>query len=224
MILHQYPAVWGMNSLSPFCIKLETYFKIKKVDYEVKVELNPKRGPKGKMPFVTYNGEKIPDSSFIIKKLFPEDQLSLSDIAYKSLIEETLYFILLYSRWIDPEGYKVIRSEFYKLFPFKLGLLALPLIRRNLYKQADGYGISRHSLSEVYSMGKDGIIAISHRLGDRLYFCGSLAGQLDCIAFGFLQTVFRQPIESPLKKELLKYQNLVDFIYRIEKEFDMYHP
>jgi hypothetical protein len=116
------------------------------------------------MPFIEHGPTTISDSSFIIDYLLNEFRLSDLEIhnpevraqahAVKTMIEEGLYFILLYSRWVDPDGYRVIIRNFSKLFPPLIGKPFLSLIRRNLIKQARAQGIGRHTREEVYSLGK----------------------------------------------------------------------
>jgi len=45
--LHQYPGCWELPSLSPFCIKVETYLKMTGIPYKVVVENDPRHGPTG---------------------------------------------------------------------------------------------------------------------------------------------------------------------------------
>ena len=67
VMLHQFPPAANLPSMSPFCLKLETFLRMNKIPYEnvhsVKV------GKKGKMPWIEYKGERIPDSNFIIDHL-----------------------------------------------------------------------------------------------------------------------------------------------------------
>ena len=50
--LHQFPPLWGLSSASSFCLKLETYLRMAGLDYEVAVETNPGKAPKGKLPYI----------------------------------------------------------------------------------------------------------------------------------------------------------------------------
>lgn len=69
VILHQYPSVWSLPSLSPFCVKVETYLRMAAIPYQIVWQNNPRRGPKGKFPVLEDKGKMIPDSSFIIDYL-----------------------------------------------------------------------------------------------------------------------------------------------------------
>lgn len=224
--LHQYPAVWGLSSLSPFCIKVEVFLKLAKLSYQVKVELNPSRGPMGKMPFIRDESATIADSSFIIDHLIQKHKLSHLNhqsheertrfIMIKHLIEESLYFNLLHSRWIEGNNFESLKREFIPLFPKFLGGPALHLIRKNLIKQSRAQGIGRHSQNDINRISRDQIFSLNQALGEDDYFLGKRVSALDATAYSFLVTILKQPFESFLKTEVSKYPNLIRYTERME--------
>lgn len=66
--LYQAPPVWGLPNMSPFCVKLETYLRMAKIEYE-KPKFDFSKAPKGKIPFVGIDGKCIRDSGLIIQEL-----------------------------------------------------------------------------------------------------------------------------------------------------------
>ena len=221
--LHQYPAAFNLSSLSPFCIKVEFYLKAAKIPYQIQVERNPARGPKGKMPFIVDANQTIADSSFILEHLMTEE-FQITDpleeaqaVAFKTMIEESLYFILLYSRWVDEAGYKIIQNEFIPLFPPLIGRPFLAFIRSNLTRQAKAQGLGRHSVAEVYALGEKQLAALSTLLGDKNYFFQNKLTYFDATSFAFLHTILEQPIESPLKIALRQHTNLCDYVKRMNE-------
>lgn len=222
--LHQYPAIWGLPSLSPFCIKVEMYLRKQNIPYQTVVEKNPARGPKGKMPFIRDGNLTIPDSSFILQHLQKKQSaeakqdphLEAQSLAFQRMIEEHLYFILLYSRWIDPVGWEVLKRDFVSLFPPLIGVPFLHFLRSRLQKQAYQQGLGRHSQSEVYELGKREIQALATFLAEKTYFLGEEFTTLDATAYAFLITILKQPIESELQKEVLRHPNLVAYCFREE--------
>jgi glutathione S-transferase len=67
--LFQFPRMFGIPNVSPFCCKLETWLRIAKVPYEVVDTPDPRKGPKGKLPFIEDGGVRIADSSLIVDYL-----------------------------------------------------------------------------------------------------------------------------------------------------------
>lgn len=222
--LHQYPPAFNLPSLSPFCIKVEFFLKVAQVPYQVKVERNPKRGPKGKMPFIVDNSVSIADSSIIIEHLLRTHSLDhlrvhtgrAEMMAFKSMIEDSLYFILLYSRWIDEKGFNKVVEEFTPLFPPLIGKPFLNYLKRNLTRQAMAQGLARHTLEEVYEMGRVQVEALADFLGDKEHFFENKITCFDATSYAFLSTIIKQPIESPLKQAVLGHRNLCDYVARLD--------
>ena len=68
--LHQLPKLKDTPySYSPFCLKLELYLKVMKLDYNNEYSLELSKSPTGKMPYIEMNGKKFADSDLIIKEL-----------------------------------------------------------------------------------------------------------------------------------------------------------
>jgi len=229
LTLHQYPPVWGLPSLSPFCIKVETYLRMADLPYQVVIENNPRKGPKGKMPMLRDGERIIPDSSFIIDYLREKYAIKL-DVslsagqkaiahATQKMIEENLYFVVLYSRWIDPVGKAVVDKEFRQFFPALVSGLALKWIRGNLKKQSYFQGIGRHTRDEVYAVGCRDIMAISHLMGENLFFFGDAPSSVDATVYGFLSTIAGSGFDNPLKKCLSECGNLVNYCERIKQKY-----
>jgi glutathione S-transferase len=227
MVLHQYPKIWGLSSLSPFCIKVEVFLKLARIPYAVKVELNPSRAPKGKMPFIRDEQEVLADSTFIIQHLIKKYQLYHLDItdpiekarshALKLMVEESLYFALLHSRWVEEDNFQNIKKDFLPLFPKFLGGPALTLIRYNLRKQSLAQGLGRHSQIEINRLSSELISSISCLLGSNEFFSSKRVTYIDATLYSFLVTILKQPFNSHLKSEVQKFQNLCEYVLRIER-------
>lgn len=212
--LHQYPSAWGLSSLSPFCMKVETYCRQHRIPFETVVEFNPRRGPKGKMPYVEDGKRVIADSGFIVDYLREKHhlpKLPIAGIPYLRLLEESLYWVLLYSRWVDEKGWEHTRQGFAPLFPYGLGPVAVRIIRRELMKQAHAQGISRHRPEEVYALGKKDLAALAEALGNRQTFFEDGPTALDASLYAFLDTFLKTPYEGPLRQAVESNQNLVDY-------------
>ena len=105
--LYQFAPVWGIPNLSPTCVKVETYLPMVNLPYEVRSAV-PRKGPKGKLPFIEDKGKRIADSRFIIEYLQqsygidPDKDLSRQEraisTAMQRMIDDDLYWVILYSR------------------------------------------------------------------------------------------------------------------------------
>lgn len=168
----------------------------------------------------------LADSTFIIQHLIKKYQLHHLDItdplkkaralALKLMVEESLYFALLHSRWVEEENFQYLKKEFLPLFPKFLGGPALTLIRYNLRKQSLAQGVGRHSQSEINRLSSELISSISCLLGENEFFSSKGVTYIDATLYSFLVTILQQPFNSHLKTEVQKFQNLCDYVLRIE--------
>lgn len=222
--LHQYPPAWGLSSLSPFCIKVEVFCNMSEIPYIKVIENNPLKGPKGKMPFIVDENHTIPDSSAIIDYLFRKygceqiiDHTRIPQLfALQKMIEESLYFSILYNRWVDDHNKHIVFREFTPLFPKFVGKGALTLIRANLKRQAKAHGIGRHSSFEVYQMALRELKTIESYLSDQRYFTGNRLSSIDATVYSFLVTILDQGIPSEMQKFVQESKTLMAYIFRMK--------
>src|SRR5215510_12899965 len=114
--LFQFPRLFAIPNLSPFCCKLETWLRIAGIPYEVVDTPNPRKGPKGKLPFIEDDGLRLGDTSLIIDHLVktrgldPDAHLDERQRARARLIQRTLEehyaFVLLYTHFIREQGWR----------------------------------------------------------------------------------------------------------------------
>ena len=65
----QFPRMFAIPNLSPFCCKLETWLRIAGILYQTVDTGDPRKGPHGKLPFIEDGGARIADTSVIIRHL-----------------------------------------------------------------------------------------------------------------------------------------------------------
>lgn len=207
--LFQFAPALGLPNASPFCLKLETYLRMAAIPYENVYIDNPGKGPKGKLPFIEHEGRRIADSGFIIEYLksrfgdpldqgLSREQLALGHVL-RRMIEEGLYWIAVYVRWADEEGWRHTREAFFGRMPFPLAQMVPPLARRGMTRELHMQGTGRHAPKEVYALGAADLTALADLLGARPFFLGERPASVDATAFGFLANILWPPIETPLK-------------------------
>ncbi len=211
-------------------MKVEVYLKLMKLPYKT-VSGNPRRAPKGKFPYIEQDdgGPSIADSTAILDHLEskakePLDEGTTSEDKARArviqrMLEEGLYFVVLWTRWVDDSGWAIVKGVFDDI-PAAVRWAVAPLIRRSVTSTTMAQGTGRHSKEEIFEMGKKDIDALATLLGDGPYFLGERMRTIDLVAYSFLANIHRFVVDTPLKEHLRSKANIVAFIDRIAKKIE----
>ncbi|KAM4772791.1 failed axon connections homolog [Rhinophrynus dorsalis] len=229
IILHQFSRPNnGVPSLSPFCLKMETYLRMADLPYQN--YFDGKLSPQGKMPWIEYNHKRVSGTEFIID--FLEDQLGVNlnknlnphqravSRAVTKMVEEHFYWTLAYCQWVDNlhETQKMlsIYGPLSDLLKWILCHLTKGIVKREMY----GQGIGRFSEEEIYMLMEKDMRSLAGLLGDKKYLMGPKFSTLDATVFGHLaQAMWTLPGTRPerlIKGELI---NLAMYCERIRRKF-----
>lgn len=227
--LYQFPAAFAVPNISPYCLKLETFLRLTGQRYEVKTLHDPRKGPKGKLPFVELEGEVIADSAIVLRSLNKRFKLDLDShldaaglgrsVAITRLCDEHLVHILVYFRWVDDKGWQQIKPAFF-------GRMAAPLrwfvpgmmqnkVRSSLYNQ----GIGRHSRDELLVFAREDLQALHDMLGTADYFGGARPCSADAAAYGVLANLIFCTLETPLNRMAREFPALVAYCERLRAAY-----
>ena len=221
--LHVFPDPWGINP-SPFCLKVETYCRLAGMPFRT-VPTLPIRAPRGKLPFMSDGNTRVPDSGLIIEYLKqrhgdPLDRdLDAGQRATGHLIrrccEESLYFVLLHSRWIDPAGWHVVKPAFFGSLPpvARDGIAAVA--RRSTRRALHGQGYGRHAPDEVLALGASDLSAIATTTAAHAFAVGDRPSSYDATLYAFLANILSVPVESRLKEAARQHASLVAYVERM---------
>jgi len=189
VLLHTTARCKTLPSASPFAIKLESYLRLANVPYEL--ETADAIGPKGKLPWLTYNGTHVADShlciQFLNKKLGinldkgkSEENLAVARACRIVLEDHFLWGIIQY-RWVENIG---AISQIIK-FPTLFKLL-IPSFGKQLKERMVSQGIGKHTPTEIYKMTGEDLHTVSKLLGNKKFFGGDEPCEDDCAIFGMV--------------------------------------
>lgn len=234
--LYQFTRTPLLPSMSPYCLKVETWLRLAGLKYENVDHKLKLRSKKGQLPFVEVNGEEVADSAIIIKELAQRYEKDLDagltqeqrNIAHAmiSMLENHLIWVLLFWRSKNPDlmikGYKVNlqhalgsrlpNAVLNFLFKFQFG--------RKGAKKVKAQGLGVHKPEEIEEFGKQDLKVLSELLADKPFFFGDEPTTLDCVAFSVLAQVHY--ISDEVKYALKEFMqencpNLVGHVSRIKE-------
>ncbi|XP_046344614.1 failed axon connections homolog [Haliotis rufescens] len=180
-------------SMIPFAVKLETYFRMTDIPYQGDYGLKTCPGTR-KFPWIEYNGTVLGDSSMIIqyfnkkldidlnKDLTPEQRATAR--AMQKMVEEHLYWAGVCLRWNHYFDLSLMTQAMgmpYRLITW--------WVSRRMTTNAWAQGMGRHSLEEIEGILNDDLQAISDFIGEKPFFMGKKATEVDCAMFGMLSQV-----------------------------------
>ena len=225
LVLYQPPPrPWGMPNFSPFCAKLETYLRMAGIPHEVR-PADMARAPKGKIPYVELDGLLIGDSQLVIDELvrargdtldahLDARQRALGH-AVRRMLEEGTYFTSVYLRWVDDEGFRVLRPEFGKMFPALLRPVLFPMVRNQVRKSLRGQGTGRHTKDEILAIARRDIDALSTILGESEHLLGDRPSSYDATVYAFCESMLGFPHPSGARDHAQSKANLVAYRARM---------
>lgn len=227
--LHQFPPALGLPNASPFCLKLELYLRMAGLPYHNAYTLDLHKAPKGKLPWIDDDGAAVADSGLIIDYLkkkhgdpldggLDPEQRALA-LAIARLIEEHLYWAVLYDRWITPRGWAMTGPGFFGTLPWPLRSIVPLIARRGILAELRGQGMGRHSPEQIHALGVADVDALAALLGEKEFFLGAQMSSVDAIATAFLANILMVPLETPIKSAAADHANLVDYCRRMATRY-----
>ena len=227
--LHQFHPCWNLSSGSPFCIKLETHFKMLGIEYINDFIDDPRIAPKNKLPFISWDGQTLGDSALIIDHLKEtrgadlDSHLSTEQVAIAHtlthLFEDYLYWVIVYSRWAESTNWPLTKAAYFVRMPPIIRSIVPELIRKGPVKALKAHGLGRHSRDEIYAMASNSVDAIAEILSDKTYFFNDKVSGIDAVCYAFITSIITPPIDSPLKEHTLAKKSLVHHSQHIQRTY-----
>ena len=231
--VHKYGPAFGLPDASPFVVKLETYLRMTGQKYET-VTGDVRKAPRKQLPLIEIDGKVVPDSSAILDLLEsgrPEKldaRLGAKDaavaLAFKSMLEEHLYFGVLFMRWATDEGWAVFEPALKDM----LGTMGVPALMRGLIaKSARKYtvgrtqtqGLGRKPRTEIVAVCAKLVDAFSEYMGDKAYFCGNELTTYDATGYAFVAGILCPAFDNELRRHAASKTNLVAYTERMKEKY-----
>jgi glutathione S-transferase len=226
--LYTFGPLFGLPDASPFVMKGEMLLKLSKLEYQTSNK-GFTRAPKGKLPYIDDNGTIVADSTLI--RLYLEQKYgvdfdrSLSErdkgIAWatEKMLEDHLYWVLVYWRWMKDDNFQKGPANFFKRAPAFIRPLVIWMVRGKVRRSLHAHGIGRHQESEMTAMSDRAFDALSKLLGENKYLMGNEPCGADATAFAFIAGSLCPLFESPAHARARTLPNLIAYRERMMAEF-----
>lgn len=224
--LFQYRSGFGVPCPSPFCMKAEILLKMSGQNYAVNVIDDPRKSPKGKLPYIIDEDIEIADSSLIKRHLEQKYAIDFDSglnendkaIAHAMcrMTEERLYWVLIQSRWIDEHNWPIIANFWFGSMPPVIRSIIPILAQRQVKANLKSHGIGRHTEEEIYAFGAEDLAALSTQLGDKPFMFGDQPSSLDATAYPFIANAISKELPGALLDISSSHSNFDPYVQRCQ--------
>jgi len=222
--LHVTRAAFELPDASPFVIKTEVQLAMAGLAYE-RVSTIPPQAPLGKLPFIDDHGEVVSDSTFIRAHIERKYGVDLdADLnarqraqawAIERLLEDHLYFAMVWFRWIDPDNFAKGPARFADSVPEPQRAQRREQMQAGKRAELHAQGIGRHGPQAIAELGVRSIDALAALLGEQPYFMGASPSGVDATALGMLASVSTPFFDTPLRRAVAAHPNLQAYVARM---------
>lgn len=223
-------AGFGLPEISPFVTKTEVQLKMAGLPYR-KQRAMPSESPKGQLPFIDDDGERVADSTFIRAHLERKygfdfdaglDSLQRAQMwACERMIESHIYWAVAGARWVVQENFDKGPTHFFDGVPEHLREKAREDAQFQVAQNYRLSGLGRHAPDGDVGLAKHSLSALSVQLGGKLYLTGNQPCGTDATAFGMLAGLFTPFFDSDMRRMALQFSNLVDYV---ERMMELFYP
>jgi glutathione S-transferase len=226
--LYTFGPAFGLPDPSPFVTKAELLIKLSGQPYETKFG-DVRRAPKGKLPYINDEGERIADSTFIRFHLERKYNVDLdrglsaeeraTAWAFEKMLEDHLYWIALDARWMDEANFNKGPRHFFNVVPAAVRPFVVAMVKRSVRKALHAQGTGRHSAEEILTLGKKALDAVANYLDEKPFFMGAEPKAIDATVFPFIAGILCPFFEAPLRTAAEQHANLQRYVGRMAARY-----
>ena len=217
---------FGMRNISPFCLKLELLMTSLQLPFELDEQPDPRKAPKGKLPFLLVNDRRLADSELIQEYL---DELTGGAVyagltaqqraygmALSRLAEDHLYWLMVGSRWLDDEWWPNIVDGFFHIVPGLVRPLVANQARKQVRQTLQLHGLGRHTHEEQVGFAARDLQALQDAVGEDGFLFGAQPGVFDFTIAGLMAGIYDNKPATWLTNLASDYEALKAYTERVQ--------
>jgi glutathione S-transferase len=221
------PAAFGMRNVSPFCLKVEMLLASLELPHTLSEIKDPRKAPKGKLPYLLHDGKTIADSELITQYL---DELTggkvysglsaqekARGVALARLVEDHLYWLLVASRWMDDAWWPNVVDGFFGFVPGLLRPIASSLARKQVKKTVDLQGLGRHTLAEQKSFAQRDLEALAAAVPAEGFLFGAQPNIFDFTVAALMAGLYDNQPATWVTDMAVPYEGLRAYTERVQE-------
>jgi glutathione S-transferase len=218
------PALPGLESFSPFCLKVHRGLRAAGLPYRSRHADRPAAhralNATGQVPVLLLDGRPIPDSTAILRALLelapgriaasPEDWL------FEELADTALNGFLVAARWADEANWPLTRAAYFQAMPPPVRAIVPALIRRRVVRQLEARDIWRAGAAACWERFERLLAQLEARAPLLGFWSGPELSVADLALFGQLHS-FRTPLTARQADSIVRKERLSGWLDRVDR-------
>lgn len=223
---------FGLRNVSPFCLKIEMLMKALDIPFALKEEPDPRKAPKGKLPYLEVGDNKLADSELIVEYLDEITQGRVfagltpaqraQGVALTRLVEDHLYWMMVASRWLDDAWWPHVVDGFFHIAPKPVRPLVAGLARRQVRQTYNLQGLGRHSQAEQEGFARRDLQALNDAVADDGFLFGTAPNVFDFTVAGLMAGTYDHQPSSWVTEIAEEFPKLKAYTERVQAAVDVW--
>lgn len=135
------------------------------------------------------------------------------------MLEEHLYFLSVYERWLIDENFEKGPRQFFNMAPTPIRPIIRAVIRRKVRKMLAAQGLGRHSAAERLELAKGDVDCVSALLGNNTYLLGDKVCGADATVFGSLFSASSPFFNTELGAYIRSQPKIMAYLKRLSSKY-----
>ncbi len=226
------PPAFGMRNVSPFCLKAEMLLTSLDLPFTLGEEGDPRKAPKGKLPYLIHDGGRLADSELIVEHLDMMTQgqvyagLSARDkshgLALTRLAEDHLYWMLVACRWLDDDWWPNVVEGFFGAIPKLIRPLIASGARKQVQRTYHLQGLGRHTNDEQAGFAKRDLEALNAAVEGKTFLFGETPNVFDFTVAAMMAGIYDNEPVTWLTELAQPFADLRDYTQRVQAHVGVY--
>jgi glutathione S-transferase len=226
LTLYTLGGAFGLRNVSPFCLKIEMLLTSLRLPFDLAVQPDPRKAPKGKLPYLVAGERVIADSELITEYL---DELTggrvyaglsardrAEGVALARLVEDHFYWLFVASRWLDDDWFPHVVDGFFHIAPALVRPLVARAARRQVRQTLHLQGLGRHTLEEQRGFLERDLQALQDAVPDSGFLFGDEPCIFDFTVAGMMAGAFDNQPPTWASTMVQDYQRLRAYTERVQ--------
>jgi glutathione S-transferase len=217
LTLYSYPSLFGVADNNGYGLKVFAFLKLAGVQFHHEHIFDASKAPRSQLPYIVDGSDTVGDSesilSFVTEKygVKLDGALTPAPPATSLLITrmlDDLYWVMSYSRWKDERYWHLFRDALKREHPALTdeGLMKAREFNAQRYHYQ---GIGRYEPDAAMARGLADLAALATLIPAQGFVHGDKPTAIDAGIYGFVANIYFYDIDTPLKKFVVAYDNLV---------------